>query len=66
MKAVKLYKINWNLDKLTPEEKEEAKKTLPTSKGFKADDSFDVVERQLFRRLLPNVAMLAARLARCC
>ena len=45
MKAVKLYKINWNLDKLTPEEKEEAKKTLPTSKGFKADDSFDVVEK---------------------
>lgn len=45
MKAVKLYKINWNLDKLTPEEKEEVKKTLPTSKGFKADDSFDVVEK---------------------
>lgn len=45
MKAVKLYKINWNLDGLTPEEKEEAKKNLPTSKGFKADDSFDVVEK---------------------
>ena len=45
MKAVKLYKINWNLDKLTPEEKEEVKKNLPTSKGFKADDSFDVVEK---------------------
>lgn len=45
MKAVKLYKINWNLDKLTPEEKEEAKKKLPTSKGFKADDSFDVIEK---------------------
>jgi hypothetical protein len=45
MKAVKLYKINWNLDKLTPEEKNEAKKTLPTSKGFKADDSFDVIEK---------------------
>lgn len=45
MKAVKLYKINWNLDNLTPEEKEEVKKTLPTSKGFKADDSFDVVEK---------------------
>ena len=45
MKAVKLYKINWNLDKLTPEEKEEAKKNLPTSKGFKADDSFDVIEK---------------------
>lgn len=45
MKAIKLYKINWNLDGLTPEEKEEAKKNLPTSKGFKADDSFDVVEK---------------------
>jgi hypothetical protein len=45
MKAVKLYKINWNLDKLTPEEKNEVKKTLPTSKGFKADDSFDVIEK---------------------
>lgn len=45
MKAVKLYKINWNLNGLTPEEKEEAKKNLPTSKGFKADDDFDVVEK---------------------
>lgn len=45
MKAVKLYKINWNLGGLTPEEKVEVKKNLPTSKGFKADDNFDVVER---------------------
>lgn len=45
MKAVKLYKIIWNLDKLTPEEKEEAKKNLPTSKGFKASDTFDVIEK---------------------
>ena len=45
MKAVKLYKINWNLNKLDPEERREAKKTLPTSKGFKADDSFDVIEK---------------------
>ena len=45
MKAVKLYKINWNLDKLSPEEKEEAKKNLPTSKGFKANDDFDVIEK---------------------
>jgi len=45
MKAVKLYKINWNLDDLTPEEREAARKNLPTSKGFKADDSFDVVEK---------------------
>lgn len=45
MKAVKLYKINWNLKDLTPEEAEEAKKNLPTSKGFKADDNFDVIDR---------------------
>lgn len=45
MKAVKLYKINWNLDGLDPEEKAEVKKNLPTSKGFKADDNFDVVEK---------------------
>jgi hypothetical protein len=45
MKAVKLYKIKWNLEGLTPEEKEEAKKNLPTSKGFKASDTFDVVEK---------------------
>lgn len=45
MKAVKLYKINWNLNGLSPEEKEEAKKNLPISKGFKADDNFDVVEK---------------------
>ena len=45
MKAVKLYKINWNLDGLDPEEREKVKETLPTSKGFKADDNFDVVEK---------------------
>lgn len=45
MKAVKLYKINWNLDDLDPEERVKVKDTLPTSKGFKADDSFDVVEK---------------------
>ena len=45
MKAVKLYKINWNLNNLTPEERKEAKKNLPISKGFKADDSFDVIEK---------------------
>lgn len=45
MKAVKLYKINWNLDDLDPEERAKVKDTLPTSKGFKADDSFDVVEK---------------------
>ena len=45
MKAVKLYKINWNLDKLDPEERNKVKESLPTSKGFKADDDFDVVEK---------------------
>lgn len=45
MKAVKLYKIIWNLDNLDPKEREEAKQNLPTSKGFKADDTFDVVEK---------------------
>ena len=45
MKAVKLYKINWNLDDLDPEERKKVKETLPTSKGFKADDNFDVVEK---------------------
>ena len=45
MKAVKLYKINWNLDNLDPEERAKVQETLPTSKGFKADDNFDVVEK---------------------
>lgn len=45
MKAVKLYKINWNLDDLDPEERAKVQETLPTSKGFKADDDFDVVEK---------------------
>ena len=45
MKAIKLYKINWNLDDLDPEERVKVKETLPTSKGFKADDNFDVVEK---------------------
>ena len=45
MKAIKLYKINWNLDDLDSEERVKVKETLPTSKGFKADDNFDVVEK---------------------
>ena len=45
MKAIKLYKINWNLNGLTPAEKEKVNKSLPTSKGFKAEDNFDVVEK---------------------
>ena len=45
MKAVKLSKIKWNLSGLTPEEKEEALKRLPTVKGFKAPDDFNVSEK---------------------
>jgi len=45
MKAVKLSKIQWNLSGLSPEEKEEALKKLPTVKGFKANDDFNVAEQ---------------------
>lgn len=45
MKAVKLYKISWNLNDLNGEEKEKAMKTLPTVKGFTTQDDFDVVTR---------------------
>lgn len=45
MKAVKLSKIQWNLEGLSPEEKEEALKKLPTVKGFKANDDFNVAEQ---------------------
>ena len=45
MKAVKLSKIQWDLRHLSPEEKEEALKKLPTVKGFKADDDFKVAEK---------------------
>ena len=45
MKAVKLSKIQWNLSDLSPEEREEVKKTLPTVKGFKAPDDFKVAEK---------------------
>lgn len=46
MKAVKLYKIQWNLEGLTNEEKEKALETLPEVKGFTTqDDKFDVTER---------------------
>ena len=45
MKAVKLYKIKWNLEGLDPQEREEVLKTLPTSKGFMANDDFEVVDK---------------------
>lgn len=46
MKAVKLYKIQWNLEGLTNEEKEKALETLPEVKGFTTqDDNFNVAER---------------------
>ena len=45
MKAIKIYKIKWNLDGVSAEKKNELLKKLPTSKGFMAQDSFDVVER---------------------
>lgn len=45
MKAIKLTKINWDLRNLSVEEREEAKKNLPTLKGFTVDDNFNVQER---------------------
>lgn len=44
MKAIKINKIQWNLESLTPEEKEKAMKTLPTAKAFLVDDNFSVVK----------------------
>lgn len=45
MKAVKLTKINWNLNNLTEEERVNAMRVLPTHKGFKADDSFVILDK---------------------
>lgn len=45
MKAVKITKILWELDDLTPEEKGKVKVSLPTSKGFLAGDEFNVTEK---------------------
>ena len=45
MKAVKLHKIIWNLDDLDPAERGKAKASLPTSKGFMADDDFNVPDK---------------------
>ena len=46
MKAIKLYKIQWDLKGLTEEEREKVLETLPKAKGFTTqDDNFNVVER---------------------
>ena len=46
MKAIKLYKIQWDLRGLTEEERKKALETLPKAKGFTTqDDNFNVAER---------------------
>ena len=45
MKAVKLFKIRWNLEKISPEQRETVSKLLPTHKGLMVDDKFDVQAR---------------------
>ena len=46
MKAIKLYKIQWDLKGLTKEEQEKVLETLPKAKGFTTqDDNFNVAER---------------------
>lgn len=45
MKAVKLYKITWDLGDLSNDEKETVIKNLPTVKGFTTQDDFDVVNK---------------------
>ena len=45
MKAVKLFKIRWNLEKISPEQRETVGKLLPTHKGMMVDDDFDVQAR---------------------
>lgn len=46
MKAIKLYKIQWNLNGLTPDKKKEVLEKLPTAKGFTTnDDNFNVTEK---------------------
>jgi hypothetical protein len=49
MKAVKINKIVWNLNSVDPADKEKVKKSLPTSKGFMADDDFNVPDK------VPNI-----------
>ena len=46
MKAIKLYKIQWDLKNIPNEKREKILETLPTAKGFTTqDDKFNVVER---------------------
>ena len=46
MKAIKLYKIQWDLKNLSNEQREKVLETLPNAKGFiTQDDKFNVVER---------------------
>ena len=46
MKAIKLYKIQWDLKNIPNEEREKILETLPNAKGFTTqDDKFNVVER---------------------
>ena len=46
MKAIKLYKIQWDLKNLSNEQREKVIETLPKAKGFiTQDDKFNVVER---------------------
>ena len=46
MKAIKLYKIQWDLKNLSNEQREKVIKTLPKAKGFTTqDDKFNVAER---------------------
>ena len=46
MKAIKLYKIQWDLRGLTEEERKKVLETLPKAKGFTTqDDNFNVAER---------------------
>ena len=44
MKAVKLNKIQWNLNNVEDEKRDEILKTLPVEKGFMVDDNFNVAE----------------------
>ena len=46
MKAIKLYKIQWDLKNIPNEEREKVLETLPKAKGFiTQDDKFNVAER---------------------
>lgn len=46
MKAIKLYKIQWDLKNIPNEQREKVLETLPKAKGFTTqDDKFNVVER---------------------